>query len=1104
MDVEDWLHGLGLGQYVPAFRDNAIDAALLPRLTGDDLKELGVAAVGHRRRLLDAIAALPAASPPAPAAPASSAGGPAAVEGERRQVTVLFADLTGFTALGHELDAEEVHRLLADFFAVVDGLVTDHGGRIDKHIGDCVMAVFGAPRAHGDDTFRAVRAALAIRNAMPELSRRLGRRLDVHIGVASGEVVASPTGSADHLEYTVTGDSVNLAARLTDLAAPGEVLLSDAVQRGLADRLDCASAGDLVVQGFTAPVRAWRLHGLSRRQDRPGALVGRAEERAQLAAVLRSCRDIGRGRSVLVRGEAGIGKTRLVEQTVETATELGFACHTSLVLDFGAGSGRGAVRTLVLSLLGLSGRAEGEAVERAAAAAVATGLVATADAVFLNDLLDLPQPSAARPRWEAMDNAQRSGGKRTTLARLIEELSRSRPLLLVVEDVHWADGPTLEHLARVARSAATCPALLVMTSRTEGDPLDATWRSRAGPGPLLTIDLGPLRHDEALALTRRFAAAPAAVVARCIARAGGNPLFLEQLLRHSEEQADALSVPGSVRSLVQERLDRLAPEDRQALQAAAVLGQRFDLELLRRLLQRPGYDPAGLVAAFLLRPLGEEFLFAHALIRDSVYDTLLKRRRRGLHLAAAALFAGRDPVLRATHLDRAEDPGAGAAYLEAVRAEITHHRFEAAQALARRGIELAREPGIRAALTCSLGEILHDLGDMAGARAAFTAALEEGDDEQCGRAWLGLAAVKRITDDLDGAFADLERAEAAAEAAGRTAELARIHFLRGNLHFPRGNIAGCLAEHGLSLELARAAGAPDLEAAALGGLGDAEYLRGRMRSAHDRLQDCLVLCRRHGLGRTLVANQGQLAHTLLYLGDQATALDAALAAVAAAIEVGHLRAELNARLAMMFARFELQDLDGTSAEAEAIGGLVERLNAPRFAQPRLLYLGLVACARGRRSEAVRLVEEAAELARRTGFGFHGPNILGALALALDDAGRRRAALEEGMRMLRAGTVGHNPLRFHPLAIDAALGAGDPAAAIRHADELAAFTAAEPLPWSELFAARGRALAEHALAPDAAGLRDRLVLLRAEAERLGLRRAIPAIETALARRRAPDR
>jgi predicted ATPase len=209
----------------------------------------------------------------------------------------------------------------------------------------------------------------------------------------------------------------------------------------------------------------------------------------------------------------------------------------------------------------------------------------------------------------------------------------------------------------------------------------------------MTIDLGPLRREEALALTGAIFTTVDQIAEQCIERAGGNPLFLEQLLRHAEESAE-VGVPGSVQNLVQARLDRLERGDKVAAQAASVLGQRFGKDALAHLLDRPGYAPDRLVAHFLVRPQGEEFLFAHALIRDAVYDLLLKSRRRELHRRAAEWFLGRDLVLHAEHLERAEDPDAPRAYLAAARSQAAEYRYETARHLVERGLMLAVERAV--------------------------------------------------------------------------------------------------------------------------------------------------------------------------------------------------------------------------------------------------------------------------------------------------------------------------------------------------------------------------------------------------------------------------
>ncbi|KAB2847557.1 MAG: adenylate/guanylate cyclase domain-containing protein, partial [Hyphomicrobiaceae bacterium] len=391
-DVATWLAGLGLEKYAGVFAANEIDLAALPHLTENDLKELGLP-IGPRRKVMAAIATLPgvATLPQQPEPPDL----PVEAIGERRQVTVLFVDLVGYTRLSQTLDAEQVHGVLEHFFSTVDRIIVEHGGGVDKHIGDCVMAVFGAPVAHGNDAERAVRAALAVRQAMTAVSGQAGRELQVHIGVAAGQVMASGSGSASHREYTVTGDSVNLAARLTDVAGPNEILVSDRVWQSLAGRLEGSDVGALEIAGFTTPVRAWRLAEFrGRPHTRP--LVGRQFEIEQLVAVLKACRESGRGHAVHLRGEAGIGKTRLLEELLAIARRQGFRCHQGLVLDFGTGTGRDASRSIVRGILGLEPDSPEASARAAADAALAAELVAPEAAVFLNDLLGLPQPLEMR------------------------------------------------------------------------------------------------------------------------------------------------------------------------------------------------------------------------------------------------------------------------------------------------------------------------------------------------------------------------------------------------------------------------------------------------------------------------------------------------------------------------------------------------------------------------------------------------------------------------------------------------------------------------------------------------------------------------------------
>ncbi|MFO1047531.1 MAG: adenylate/guanylate cyclase domain-containing protein [Geminicoccaceae bacterium] len=1081
MDVAGWLDSLGLGQYARTFADNEIDAALLPALTADDLKDLGVVAVGHRRRLLEAIGELRA-----------TPTGPPLEQGERRQVCVLFADLVGYTALASALDAEEVHALLGAFFQTVDRLVVEHGGHVDKHIGDCVMAVFGAPVAHGDDAARAVAAALAIRDAVPGLTTG-GAPLRVHVGVAGGQVVASGTGSAMHREYTVTGDTVNLASRLADAAAPGEILVSPSVRVDLAGRLDAEDRGELAVKGLVAPVRAWRVAGLEQVGVERSPLAGRVVEVAQLRALLAAVAATGRGGVALVRGEPGIGKSRLIDEARRDGLAQGLACHIVWSLDFGGATGRDPVRSLLRSLLALG---DGAGAPDVVARLLAEGSVAQEDQVFLNDLLDLPQPTSLRAIYEAMDNGRRNLGKRAVMARLVDRASRSQPLLLVVEDVHWADPIALAHLARLAALTGTAPCVLLMTTRVDGDPIDAGWRGQAEGAALVSIDLGPLPAADSLQLAQRLLTGSGDLAARCVERAAGNPLFIEQLARFGQESSGV--VPGTVQSLVQARLDRLNLVDKMALQAAAVLGQRFDKAALSHLLDRPDYDPDPLVGRqLLLAHDGAELRFSHALVRDAVYDSLLRSRRRELHGRAAAWHAARDPVLRAEHLDRAEAAEAAEAYLDAARAQLGEYRMESARALLERGLHLAREAGDVVALACLLGQTLLDLGSVGDAAECYGRALAQAlDDAARCEAWLGLAACKRMAEDLPGAQAEIELAEATALRCGSDELLARSHFLAGNLCFPRGDIEGCLAHHRQSLGYARACGSAQHEAAALGGLGDADYVRGRMLSARASYERCLELCGAQGLGRIAAAHRQMLGLTRFFGGDVRAALADALAAMAAARQIGQPRGEMVAHMIAAEMHANLMQLDAAMEHLAAVEQLIAQIGAARFEPLRLNCLAKTLRARNRWAEAVPLLRRSVEASRATSLAFSGPSALGALALTTDDAEERRGAVAEGERLLVAGSLAHNHFRFYRDTIDAALRVAEWDEADRLADALAAFAAPEPLPWTSFYAARGRALARWGRGDRSPALRSHLAGLAGEGAGMGLLLAVASIERAL--------
>lgn len=1096
MDIRVWLDGLGLAEFADSFAENGVDGALLPELSNDDLKDLGIARLADRKRVLAAIANL--------ATPAESEFPPSqepVLEGERRQVTVLFADLTGFTKLSNELGAERTHGLLNHYFKTADAIVENYGGRIDKHIGDSVMGVFGAPVAHTNDPERAVRAALDIHAAMRRLSEEWGRDLSAHIGIASGQVVASGTGSDAHREYTVTGDTVNLASRLDDAAAPGETLVSDSISDAVGHLAHLTPRGDVAIKGFPAPVSTWAVTEL--REDtnilKLAQFVGRGVEMRQFTAGLEACREEGAGHAILIRGEPGIGKTRLVHEFAAIAHRLGYSIHTGLVLDFGVGKGRDAIRALVRSLLDLPPGSGKEARRAAADDALAQGRIDREDLLFLDDLLDLPHPEDRLTLYRAMDNETRSQGRHGVVGRLVAARAELGPCLIVIEDIHWADDVTAAYLPYLMEAVAGCRAVLILTSRIEGRALEPMSLAGMRGCPMSTVDLQSLRPEESAELARSLAPDRAGLIQRCIDRSGGNPLFLEQLMRNASDQVEE-DLPDTLHAVVLARIDRLDRRDREALQAAAVLGQRFTVDTLRDLIEDPDFECTNLVQHRLVKHEGTEHLFSHALIRDGVYASLLGDRRRGLHAKAAAVFAGSDPVLYAEHLDRAEDPKAATAYLAAARAQTGLFHYERAVAMAERGIGIAEAREDKVQLYLTLGEILHDKGDNAGGLAAFrkALALAEADRERC-TALIGLASMMRLTDELRGALDLLDEAQPLAEAHALDLERAQIHHLRGNLYFPLGRTDDCFREHELALSYARRAGSIDMELRALGGLGDGEYARGRMATSHEYVIECIRLCREHGHARTEAANLTMLGGggTNYYLNNLKDGLEACHVGIKIGTQIGHTRAALLSHIGAAQIYCEMADWKKADEHATAVQHLSEQIGTRRFIARSFHRQGVLKLLAGDNGAAVALFTEAIAISRETGIGYCGPLIFASLARAVSDPSAREAALREGEALLAEGCVSHNYFEFCEDAMELMLHLGERTRLEHFAKVLEDYTRSEPLPRTEFFIARARALAAFRAGERSTELIAEIERLRDYATSRDLNLARGALDAALA-------
>jgi class 3 adenylate cyclase/predicted ATPase len=676
LDIDGWLRSLGLEQYEAAFRDNAIDEKVLPRLTAEDLKDLGVGLVGHRRMLLDAIAALRGdgnakeppseALPHAPASPKASAqptvAPTAEAVGERRYLTVLYCHLVGSTGISAQLDAEEWRDLVGAYLDAASAAVTGMGGHVAKKLGDGLLALFGYPVAQENDPERAARAALSIQRALAELNRKnagTGKpQLAARIGLDTGPAVVDAAGE-------IYGDVANVAARVQALAEPGAVLVTARVQRQVAGMFVAEERGGHELKGVPEPVTLFRLIRVSGGVRRAGQrnltpLVGREEEIAMLMRRWERARQ-GDGQLVMIVGEPGLGKSRLIE---EFHTRLGEVPHT-----WAEWSCSQLLQNTPLHPVAEWGRQRFSSADVPAERRLAdlesslaqVKLDPAENAPLLAPLLDIPLP---KDRTLTLAPEELRRRQLAALTNWIMAGARAQPIVLTLEDLHWADPTTLELLRGIAERGALVP-LFVLTSTRPG--FRPPWGMRSHHG---TISLAPLDPQQVRQMVRELAARhalPKDVVDGVTERTGGVPLFVEEvtrLLLERGEQGSIQAIPPTLQQSLMARLDRLGPA-REVAQIGSVIGRGFSYGLLRAVARmedaplRAALEKLAEAEIVLVQGLPPEsdYRFKHALIQDAAYENLLKSRRQILHRRAAEVLldnvAGTEPELLAHHFTQA-------------------------------------------------------------------------------------------------------------------------------------------------------------------------------------------------------------------------------------------------------------------------------------------------------------------------------------------------------------------------------------------------------------------------------------------------------------------
>ncbi|MDA9502617.1 AAA family ATPase [Bradyrhizobium sp. CCBAU 11357] len=672
MDIAQWLRGLGLERYIKTFRDAEITSEVLPELTEADLRELGLP-LGPRKAVLRAIHAL---APPI-ARVAVEGNGPAdhakpsiPSDAERRQLTVMFVDLVGSTALASGRDPEELRDLLQAYHNTVVGEIDRFEGHIAKFLGDGVLAYFGWPRAHEDEAERAVRAGLRVTKAVASLTEPGGAALAARVGIATGLVVVGELiGEGEARERAVIGETPNLAARLQGLAKPSDVVIAESTRRLLGEAFTYHDLGTVPLKGFPELMRAWLVLGEGAAESRfeaqhgmaTTALVGRNEELALLLDRWERAKE-REGQIVLLGGEAGIGKSRLVRALRDQVARVPHTPLSHFCSPF-------HTNTALYPVVGLLERAA--AIRREDASdeqldKLEAMLALGADDVHesapvLADLLAIPTGERYPPL--ALSPHQKKERTFQALLEQIQGLAARQPVLAVYEDVHWADPSMLELLDRLVDEAQRLPILMIVTFRPEFIP---RW---TGHGHVTALFLSRLGRRQGAAVVDRITGGkmlPQEVLEQILAKTDGVPLFVEELTKAVVESGllkdqgsryeligplPPLAIPTTLQDSLMARLDRLAPV-KEVAQIAACIGREFGHDLLRLVtaldehaLQHALND---LLAAELIfrrgAPPNVGYSFKHALVQDIAHESLLKSKRQQIHARIAAALEQHYPA----------------------------------------------------------------------------------------------------------------------------------------------------------------------------------------------------------------------------------------------------------------------------------------------------------------------------------------------------------------------------------------------------------------------------------------------------------------------------
>lgn len=950
----------------------------------------------------------------------------AALQDERKQVTVMFADISGFTAMSEQRDAEEVVTLVNACLARLSECVYRYEGTIDKYIGDAIMAVFGAPRAHEDDPERAIRTSLDMRDALGEFNANpplpLTDPLGIHIGISTGYVIAGYIGTEPHQAYTVMGDAANLASRLEDLSERGQIFVSEDTYRLTSRLFVFKELEPVAVKGKAEPVKIYEVLGA---RDQPGSmrgltglhapLVGRDADAQKLALAVANLQ-AGHGGIVLVEGEAGIGKSRLVAEVRHNLEGLlpGFRWLEGRGLSYGRSLSYHLLASVLRNYLQLSDEDDETRVWLKLKAVGPDLFGSRSDEVlpYLAMLLGLRLPEAMAERIPQADPQLLQQRVFAAFGEWVEAVSASEPLVLAFDDLHWADPSSVGLIEYLMAIAWHNPLLILCVSRPDREAPFWEIRERAMADyadKLIHVPLNPLSSRESRELVDsllQMEDIPPEVEQVVLSRAEGNPLFVEEVLRTLIEEGtltrddgawrvtrmvDVTEIPDTLQGVLTARIDRLDESMKRVVQIAAVVGRVFQRYVLDRVVDDSSMLDdclAQLQIAQIIRERSPEpepeYIFKHILTQEAAYQSLLSHQRKAYHRrvadALARLFWERGEEyagLVAAHYERAEAWPRALLYLKrAGDAARTSFAIREAIDYYSRALQVASQLGDAAELDQQL-LLFEARGHLLGRLANVERALEDyeqmhelaesvGDKKAELRALNEIGALQAGRHDFVRAADYFSQALALARQIGDQAGIADSLNRLGSFYFNTGKPEEAKNCHREALEISRVLGDNALLAASLDGLGQIDLLRGRIRASLDKYSQIADLRRRLGDQAGLMEALNSLAAACIWLGEYKQAANACEEALSFVSKVGNLPVVPSLQTYLAISYLNRGEL-GKAGEHLQMGLSVARsLDHAAMCAFCLSWMGYYQLVLGRFDTALELAKEGVNLAQELG------------------------------------------------------------------------------------------------------------------------------------------